>query len=129
MPPRFRLTSPQIKLAEKHVRDQCITLLNLRHYWTRRLNTGRFKTLDGRWHTEGRKGDPDFVVLHEFYPGFLLEFKKAGEFLSPDQQQRHLEITLGYQITIVIADNLEQLECWLNQYEKQYENRLQLWKA
>ena len=118
MSDRFRLTSPKIKTIEKHVRDQCITLLNLRHYWTRRMNVGRFRTVDGRWHTEGKPGDPDYVVLHEFYPGFLLEFKRPGGELSPEQQQRHLEITLGYQITIVIVDNLEQLERWLDEYEK-----------
>lgn len=116
----FRLTSPKIKTVEKHVRDQCIMLLNYRHYWTRRLNTGRFRTLDGRWHTEGTPGDPDYVVLHEFYPGFLLEFKRPGAELSPDQQTRHFEIRFSYRIAIATVDNKDELMRWLDEYEKSW---------
>lgn len=117
---RFRLTSPKIQQLEKHVVAACITLLNLRHYWTRRINTGSFRTLDGRYHTEGRKGDPDYVALHATFPGFLLEFKRPGEKLRPEQEQRHFEIQLGYQIAIAVVDSKEALECWLNEHEKQW---------
>jgi hypothetical protein len=116
----FRLREQKIQLSEKDVVKACIMLLNLRHYWTRRINTGSFLTLDGRWHTEGRKGDPDYVALHATFPGFLLEFKRPGEKLRPEQEQRHFEIQLGYQIAIVMVDSKEALECWLNEHEKQH---------
>lgn len=115
---RFRLTAPKIKLVEKHVRDACLMVLNLRHYWYRRLNTGLFYTEDGRPHPEGKLGDPDYVVLHATYPGFLLELKRPGGKLSPDQERRHFEIQLGYQIAIAVIDSKEALDCWLNEHEK-----------
>lgn len=116
---RFRLTSPKIRLVEDDVVEACIMVLNLRHYWTRRINTGLFRTLDGRYHPEGTKGDPDYVALHETFPGFLLEFKRPGGKLRPEQEQRHFEIQLGYQIAIAVVDSKEALECWLNKHEKQ----------
>ena len=117
---RFRLTAPKIQPLEKHVVEACITILNLRHYWTKRLNTGVFRTLDGRWHTEGTKGDPDYVALHRTFPGFLLEFKRPGGKLTPEQYERHYEIRLGYQIDIAIVDSTEALERWLDAHENRF---------
>ena len=77
---RFRLRAQKIQLSERDVRDACLMLLNLRHYWYRRMNSGLFRTVDGRWHTEGQTGDPDYAVLHASFPGFLLEFKRPGSF-------------------------------------------------
>ena len=114
---RFRLRAQKIQLSERDVRDACLMLLNLRHYWYRRMNSGLFRTVDGRWHTEGQTGDTDYAVLHAQFPGFLLEFKRPGEKLRPEQERRHFEIQLGYQIAIAVVDSKEALEAFLNAHE------------
>jgi hypothetical protein len=79
-PRQFRLTSP--RLSENDVEAACGDLLRLRGYWVTRVQSGLFRTPDGRWVRIGKKGIPDYAATHGFYPGFLLEVKRPGEELA-----------------------------------------------
>src|SRR5215813_10342973 len=53
---RFRLTSPRVKLVENDVERACVDLLRLRGYYVVRLQSGLFRTPDGRWIRIGEPG-------------------------------------------------------------------------
>jgi len=115
---RFRLQSPRLQLSEDDVEKACLDLLHLRGYWVGRNHCGTFKSVDGRrWIKGAPKGTPDYACLHGSRPGFLLEVKRPGETTSPEQEQKHLEIRLGYQLAISTVDSVEGLAAWLNQHE------------
>lgn len=115
---QFRLRSPQIQLSENDVERACLDLLQLHHYLVLRLQSGLFKTPDDRWVRLGAKGLPDYAALHQVHPGFLLEVKRPGGSLSPDQQLKIREIQLGYHLAIVVVDSVEGLIQWLKQHER-----------
>ena len=120
MKPRFQLTPPVLKVAEKHVAKACLHILALRHYWTARLHAGSFTSPDGlRWIKGVDKGVPDYAVLHEFYPGFLLEVKRPRGKARTSQEQKHFEIRLGYSLAICVCDSSEYLAEWLNHHEEE----------
>ena len=115
---RWRLTPPRVHVAEKHVIDACLDLLRLRGWWPCRIHTGTFRSMDGRRVIKGAdKGTPDYAVLHERHPAFLLETKRPGSIATPDQINKHREIRIGYRLTIVTLDSVESLDAWLTNYE------------
>lgn len=97
----------------------CLDVLRLRGYWVARLHAGSFKSADGaRWIKGVAKGTPDYALEHERFPGFLMEVKRPGGQLSPEQTQTHLEIRLGYRIAIGTVDSVDALVLWLDQHER-----------
>lgn len=115
---RFRLQSPRPRLSENDVEKACLHLLALRGYWVARLHAGTFKSVDGRrWVRGAATGTPDYACMHAARPGFLLEVKRPGEKPSPEQDQKHLEIRLGFSLAISVVDSVEGLVVWLNQHE------------
>ena len=122
----FRLTGDKIQLSESDVAKACKHLLALRGYWRGRNHAGLFLTYDGKRPIRGEeKGTPDYVFVHERYPGFLLEVKRPGGKLSPDQVRKIAEIRMGYRLAIAVVDSVEELAAWLDEHErKRYANRL-----
>ena len=119
---RFRLTSPKApKLSENDVERACLDLLAYRQWYVIRLQSGLFKTKDDRYVRVGRKGLPDYVALHRRYPGFLLETKRPGGELSPDQVKVIWEFREGYRIAVATIDRVEDLIPWLDEHEKKNE--------
>ena len=112
----FRLTSPP-RLNENDVERACKDLLRLHGWWVRREHSALLKTPDGRWIRIGEPGLPDYVCLHERFPGFLLEVKRPGEDASPVQKTKIMEIRLGYHLAITVVDTVEALDDWLRQHE------------
>ena len=117
---RFRLTQPKLpRLTEKQVIAACLDVLALRGYWSARLHAGTFKSADDRRWVKGvAKGTPDYACIHGEYPGFLLELKRPGAKASPEQNQKHFEIRLGFRLAIAVVDSVEALGVWLDQHER-----------
>jgi hypothetical protein len=115
MPRRFALTAPRLK--ENDVERACCDFLRLRGYWVIRQQSGLFKTADGRWIRVGEPGVPDYAALHAVYPGFMLEIKRPGGTLSPDQIQKIAELRMGYRLAIAVIDKVEDLLTWLDVHE------------
>jgi hypothetical protein len=114
----FRLKSPP-RLREKYVLEACIQVLNMRRYWVARLHAGSSRTADGeRWIKGLAKGTPDLDALHGERPGFLVEVKRPGERPSPEQEEKHFEISYAYGIAIAAVDSAKALEAWLGQHEQ-----------
>ena len=115
----FRLT-PQggPKLTEKDVVKACLDLLALRGWKTERLNVGKFRTVDGRWHHEGYTGRPDYLAVHRTHPAFYLETKRPGGTLSVAQTKTIFEITHCFGIAILTAFCVEDLIRFLNAHEQ-----------
>ena len=113
---QFRLTSPKIKLVENDVERACIDLLRVRGYYVVRLQSGLFKTPDGRWIRIGEPGLPDYAVLkHDFF----MECKRPNAKPSPAQIQKVFELEAAYRIKVATVDCVEHLERWLDEYEKE----------
>jgi hypothetical protein len=114
---QFRLT-PDPPLCENDVERACLDLLALRGYWVGRNHCGTFKSADGRrWIKGAPKGTPDYTTVHEHFPGFLLEVKRPGGDVSPEQKTKITEIRLGYRLAIAVVDTVEALAVWLEQHE------------
>ena len=124
---RFRLTSPKPPtVREKAVVEACLDLLRYRGYFPVRLHTGLFKTPDGaRWISGTPKGTPDYMAVHEKYPGLLLETKRPGGDPSPAQQEKQWELRFAYRLAVVTIDGVEALSRWLDEHEKRAAER---WK-
>ena len=117
--PPFRLTPQKIKLSENDVESGCIDVLHLRGYWVNRQHSALLKTPDGkRWIRVGEPGLPDYAVMHTLYPGFLLEVKRPGKDLDPQQVQKVAELRLGYRLAVAVVDSAALLVSWLNAHEK-----------
>lgn len=121
-PPRFRLTPPRpAPQLEADVIKACRDILHLKQYWTARLHAGTFRTVDGKRFVKGvPKGTPDYIAVHSFYPGFLLEFKRPGASPTPEQEQVALSIRLGYRIATAAIDSVEGLSAWLRAHETKW---------
>ena len=117
---KFKLRSPKPpKLNENDVERACLDVLALHGYWIGRNHSGTFKSVDGeRWIKGAPKGTPDYACLHADRPGFLLEVKRPGESISPEQEQKHFEIRLGSRVAIAVVDSVEALVAWLDHHEK-----------
>lgn len=120
--PRFRLTPPvRVKLVEAHVVKACLDILHLKQYWTAKLHAGVFKTLDGNRYVTGvPKGTPDYIAVHQYYPGFLVEFKRPGQSPTPEQEQVALSIRLGYRLATAAVDSVDSLSEWLRLHEAKW---------
>ena len=114
---RFSLKSPHFQLSENDVEKQCLDLLRIRQWWPIRLQSGKFKTVDNRWITVGQKGIPDYVVVHAAYPGFFLEVKRPGALPTAEQRDRIRELQF-YELTVLWCSSKDELNDWLNDYEK-----------
>src|SRR5262245_20276373 len=112
MPP-FRLRSPKLRITENHVEHACLGLLGCRGYRMLRLQSGLFRTADGRWIRCGERGMPDDAALHPERPGSLREIKRPGARLSAEQQKKIREIELGYGLEVAVVDSVESLTGWL----------------
>jgi len=122
LPDPFRLTAP--KLTENDIESACLTLLRLRGYVPFRLHAGQFKSLDDRRHITGvEKGTPDWVALHGDYPGFLLECKRPGGKLNPDQIFRISVLETEYRLAVVTIDNVWDLQPWIDAHQKKSRGR------
>ena|SRR5215831_18282455 len=120
MPPAkpFRLKAPRVPpLREHHVAQACLDYLRVRGYYPVRLNSGLFKTPDGRWVRVGEPGLPDYMAIHPRYPGFFLEVKRPGGVLSADQTRKIQELRI-YRLSVAVIDNVEALVSWLKTHEK-----------
>lgn len=112
----FKLASPT--LVENDVERQCLDFLRLRGYWPVRLHAGTFKSLDGKRHIKGvEKGTPDYAVLHGYRVAFLLEVKRPGGVLSPEQVAKMNELEL-WPLVVVAVDSVAALKQWLDKREE-----------
>jgi len=111
---RFRLTAGHLKLSENDVERACIDLLRAHGYYVVRLQSGLFKTPDGRWIRIGEPGLPDYACIkHDFF----LEVKRPGAKLSPAQIEKVFELeACGYSVCTV--DAVEHLMRWLKEREE-----------
>jgi len=64
------------------------------------------------------RGLPDCVVLHEHYPGFLLEFKRPGGRLRAAQQKLIWELRQAYHLRVAVVDSVAMLEAFLEDHER-----------
>lgn len=111
----FRLTSPKIKLVENDVEKACLDLLRLRGYYPVRLQSGLFKTPDGRWCRVGEPGLPDYVIVKR---DWFLEVKRPGGKPNPAQIQKVFELEKIHRIPVATIDSVEHLVEWLDALEK-----------
>ena len=119
---RFRLKSPKVKESENDVERACLDLLSYRHYGVERLQSGKFKLIDGRWLTFGYPGRPDYLTIHPDYPGFYLEVKRPGGQLNADQQRKISEFGLQA-FGVAVIDSVLVLDEWLDRWEKHHQKR------
>jgi hypothetical protein len=113
----FRLTAPVP--SENDVEAGCKTILELHHYWVVKLHAGVFQTLDGNRHVHGvKKGTPDYICAHEVHRAFLLEVKRPGGRLSPDQAGEIAMLELRYRLPIVVVETVDQLCNFLARHER-----------
>jgi len=116
MPRPFRLTPP--KISEDDVESGCLTILNLHRYWVARLHAGVFKSLDGSRYIRGvPKGTPDYACCHEIHRNFLLEVKRPGGKLNPDQEIQIDVIRDQFRLPIVVVESVEELCNFLARHE------------
>ena len=112
---RFRLTSPKVKLAENDVERACVDLLRLRGYYVVRLQSGLFRTPDGRWIRIGEPGLPDYACLKN---DFFLEVKRPGAKLSEVQVNIIFELEAAHKIAVATVDSVERLIAWLDRQKE-----------
>jgi hypothetical protein len=111
--------TPLPRLSENDVERAVVDVLRLRGYFVVRLHAGTFRSVDGgRWIKGVERGTPDYATVHARHPGFLLEVKRPGEWLSPEQEQKHEELRIGFRLAIGTVDSVESLVAWLDQHEK-----------
>ena len=116
---KFRLKPPPpLKLTENDVESACIDLLRIRGWYVIRLQSGLFKTPDGRWVRVGKKGLPDYVAMHAVYPAFFMETKRPRGNPDAEQERTHWELTGAYRLAVVVIDRVESLKPWLDGFEQ-----------
>ena len=109
---RFRLTPPRVKISEKDVKRACLDILRYRGYLPIPLQSGLFKTPDGRFVRIGEPGLPDVVVAR-----FFVELKRPGGELSSEQRAKIREFQC-YGVPTAVPDSPEALVRWLEEYKK-----------
>jgi len=113
----FRLTPP--RASENDIEAGCMTILELHSYMVIRLHAGVYETLDHMRKIHGvRKGTPDYACLHERHRAFLLEVKRPGGKLSPDQESEIAMIQLRFRLPIAVVESAEELSNFLAQHER-----------
>jgi hypothetical protein len=117
MPRPFRLTPP--KISENDVEAGCKTILALHRYWVIRLHAGAFKSWDGLRPIKGcAKGTPDYACLHGRHRNFLLEVKRPGGTLEPDQEIQITMIRDQFELPVVVVESVEELCNFLARHER-----------
>jgi hypothetical protein len=117
MPKRFRLTPPAI--SENDVEFGVKQVLLYRGYGFERLHTGVAKTLDGKRYIKlCPPGTPDYMAIHETFPGLYIEVKRPGGALRPEQEQRIWELRQGLRLTVAVIDSPAELSEFLNEHER-----------
>jgi hypothetical protein len=116
---KFRLEAP--RLSENDIERACLDLLWLRGYYVLRLQSGLFRTPDGRWVRIGEPGLPDYAALHPRYPAFFLEVKRPGAKLDEHQQRKIWEIEAGYQVKSAVVNSSAALSTFLAVHETKNE--------
>lgn len=112
----FRLRAP--RESENDIESACLGLLALHGYWVVRLHAGTFKSVDGRrWIRGVDKGTPDYAALHGQHRNFLMEVKRPGGTLSPDQQWQH-EYIRKYGLAIATVESKDELSAFLAAHER-----------
>jgi hypothetical protein len=114
----FRLRAPRI--SENSIEDGCKALLATRGWLAIRNPVGRFQSANGRWHTYGERGFPDYTCLHYSYPGFLLETKAPDGMLSREQLRKFEELN-HRRIHVVEASDLAEFHRWLKTFEDRWQ--------
>lgn len=110
----FRLKHEKIQLSENDVERACVDLLRLHGYYVVRLQSGLFKTPDGRWIRVGETGLPDYVCVRS---DFFLEVKRPKGKLSDAQREKIFELeACGFHVATI--DSVERLEAWLSEHER-----------
>ncbi len=98
----FKLKPPLApQLSEDDVERSCRDLLAYRGWYVVRLQSGLFKTPDGRFVRMGSPGLPDYICVHQTHPGFFLETKRQKGQLTLVQQQKHFEIATAFKIPVI----------------------------
>jgi hypothetical protein len=103
--------------SENDVEAGCLTILEFHKYYVQRVPCGTFLTLDGRYQKGAPKGTPDYACMHAHYRNFLLEVKRPGGRLSPDQEKRIEFIRLHYELPIVVVKSVDELCDFLAKHE------------
>ena len=113
----FKLTAP--RATENDIEAGCMTILGLHKYWVVKLHAGTFQTLDCARKLKGvKKGTPDYACMHERHRGFLLEVKRPGGVLSPDQVAEINTLHIQYRLPIAVVDSVEALSSFLARHER-----------
>src|SRR5262245_32938095 len=113
----WRLTAPVP--TENDIEAGCLTILELHNYWLAKLHAGTFKSLDDRRYIKGvKKGTPDYVCIHETHRNFLLEVKRPGGELSPDQIAQIEFLRLKFHLPIAVVESANELCDFLARHER-----------
>jgi hypothetical protein len=113
----FRLQPPPA-LKEADVVEACCDLLALRGYKVIRQQVARAKTAAGNWLTIGELGMPDFIAMHGKFRSFLMEVKRPGGKLSPEQVFKIQQLQMGYRLAVAVVESSRELHDWLTQHER-----------
>ena len=113
----FRLSPPAI--SENDVEAGCMTILALHRYKVYRLHVGIYETLDGARKIYGApKGTPDWICIHEQHRGFLLEVKRPGAKLSPNQEVEIGLLQAQFHVAIAVVSSADELGNFLARHER-----------
>lgn len=114
----FHLKAPALKVSENDVRNACLDILRLHHWWPIRQHVGLFQTVGRNSHkvTIGETGDPDYVVVRA--PSFFLETKRPGGKLSDEQRARIDTLKRFYHLETAVVESVEELIAWLDRHER-----------
>ena len=119
---KFRLTSPSLKLTENDVEKACKDLLQYRHFYPLRVQSGLFPTPDSlcpecrrraRWIRVGEPGIPDYVI-----PRFFVEVKAPGKSLNIQQREKIDLLTKHWDLKTAVIDSVDELLTWLAQQKE-----------
>lgn len=117
MPRPWALKPPPI--SEDDVEAGCLTILKLHHYHVIRCHAGVYKTLDDRRHIQGvPKGHPDYACMHGTHRNFLLEVKRPGGKLNPNQEFQIQFLRDQYSLPVVVAEDPAEFARWLAIHER-----------
>jgi len=123
MPTDFRLKPP--RLVERDVTGQVIDFLEARKWRCHRLQTGIFRSMDGkryvRFGKDKDKGQTDWLCVHRQHPHFYLEMKRALGRLSIDQELWILSAEQDGHRVISLAGRKEPLDWFMEEYGREFE--------
>lgn len=116
--PQFRLKADQLRLTETAVAKACKDLLGIRGYKVVRLQSGLFKTPDGRWIRVGEPGMTDYFAAHKTHRPFFMEVKRPDGTTKPNQDKWIWELETFFGVTAVVIDSSKALGQWLAAHER-----------